>query len=561
MKIESNIQQVNIQKQPRKTPHFSGWADTALRFLDTNQAWGANAVDFGFMVLPRTATDFTRGADAGWETARRESMGTINDSSVGGYGLLAGLALATGINSTYGLKGKGTLKAGSIFADAETIDMLGNLWHDSLHKDNKNPLRNFLRESWKNYEALSPNEDGKWVKLNDKQIDKIVDIQEKEILKGTKELSKEGFDNAKNFAISALGVENNYRITAKEGAKAHTSRYNINSILESTHKLGVLFNKDTIKNEFKNANTFADVNFTKALKAMNLKRSLIGVGIGTAVGMSTQPINMYLTKLKTGSDAFVGGGTKDDSAKFKMEKAAVAALFGAGVLASIGNPKNLVKDLQFKGFTPTIKQLKFIYGATIISRFLAARNENELKESSIKDILGFTNWLILGNFVQKLVVQGMDKSKTLIKKNTQGSNKALNWIQNSFLKTRDEVLHEALKEKAFDKSGKALSFNQMMKAASSNKDAMKKIKILTIAQLAGYAYSGLVLGLGIPKLNIYLTNRREAKKKAAQEAQNIPEQNNNKTVIQPVQNPPAMEGRSDVNIIMQQVNKENFLGA
>ena len=36
------------QKQNRKNnPQFTGWVDTTLRFLDTNQAWGANAVDLG----------------------------------------------------------------------------------------------------------------------------------------------------------------------------------------------------------------------------------------------------------------------------------------------------------------------------------------------------------------------------------------------------------------------------------------------------------------------------------------------------------------------------------
>jgi hypothetical protein len=95
----------------------------------------------------------------------------------------------------------------------------------------------------------------------------------------------------------------------------------------------------------------------------------------------------------------------------------------------------------------------------------------------------------------------------------------MNWIQNSFIKTRDEVLHETLGKDAF-KDGKALKFNEMMKAISNNKEAKKKIRILTLAQLAGYAYSGLVLGIGIPKLNIYLTNRRMAKQKAAEEQSN-----------------------------------------
>jgi hypothetical protein len=204
-------------------------------------------------------------------------------------------------------------------------------------------------------------------------------------------------------------------------------------------------------------------------------------------------------------------------------------LFGAGVISTIGNPKNLLKNLQFKGFTPTINQLKFIYGTTIMSRFLAARNENELKESSIKDMLGFTNWLILGNFVQKLVAQGLDKS--LIKQEKEGG--IINWIRTSSLKTRDEVLHSVLGKNAFKKDGKALSFNEMIKAISNNKEAKKQVKILTLAQIAGYVYSGLVLGIGIPKLNIYLTGRRMKKEQAQEKqlAQNIP--NNDDKMLTP----------------------------
>lgn len=521
MKLDS-IKQYNqnySQKNNLKSnPNFTGWIDTTLRFLDTNQAWGANAVDLGSMVLPRTITDFGRGPEAGFETMRRESMGTINDSSVGGYGTLAGLALATGINGSYGLRGeKAPVKAHNVFSDSETLKMMGKIWLDKVHQGDKS-LREFLKESWRNYEALSPNKNGEWVKLSEETIDKITELQEKAIKAGRKKFNGQDFADVKNSVISDLGVENNFRIVAKEGEKLHTSRYSVDSIIESAHKLGTLFSKENIAQEFKNAVKLEDVNFAKALKSMNLKRSLLGVLIGTIVGCSTQPVNMWLTKRKSGTEGFVGGGAKDNTAKFKMEKLAVAALFGAGVLASIGNPKNLIKNLQFKGFTPTINQLKFIYGATIMSRFLVARNENELKEASIKDILGFTNWLILGNFVQKFVVQSLDKSKTLIKKDTLKGNKIVNWIQNSIIKTRDEVLHETLGKDAF-KDGKALKFSEMMKAISNNKEAKKKIRILTTAQIAGYVYSGLVLGIGIPKLNIYLTGKRMAKQKAAETEQ------------------------------------------
>jgi hypothetical protein len=140
-----------------------------------------------------------------------------------------------------------------------------------------------------------------------------------------------------------------------------------------------------------------------------------------------------------------------------------------------------------------------------MSRFLAARNDNELKESMLKDTLGFANWLILGNFVQKLVAQKLDSS--LLKNRGKG---IVHWIKNTSLKTREEVLHAALGKNVM-KDGKPLSLNEMIKALPKNHSARKQLKVLTLAQLAGYAYSGIVLGWGIPSLNIYLSKKRLAK--------------------------------------------------
>ncbi|MBD5402297.1 hypothetical protein HDR58_05800 [bacterium] len=527
MKVESNIRPVNIKQiqqqnnnnnnkitikaQPKQntqtTPSFTGGFDLFLRFLDTNQAWGANAVDLFCMVLPRTLTDFSRGPEAGTETLRREGMGTANHSMVGGYGTLAGLALATGINSLYGLKDKNDIKASSIFADAETMDLYGKIYDNRLkaavNNPNANPLKESLNDLLSKYEALQP--DGSWKKLDKEHIDAVTPILENEIKASTNKISKAGELQLKTKLVSALGAENNLRIIADEGQKPHSSRYTVDYIIENAYKLGKIFTKDKVQEAFINSSDIAQNAFLKAMKSMNVKRSLAGIGVASAFGISAQPLNMYLTKKKTGKSGFVGGGEEDKSVKFKALKTFVATLFGAGVLATIGNPKNLVKDLQFKGFTPTIKQFKFIYGITIMSRLLSSRNDNELRESTIKDSLGFASWLILGNFIQKLVALGLDKS--LIKNGGQG---AMNWIKNSVLMSRDEVLHSSLKEKVFDKAGKALSYKEMVKLA--DKATKKKLNVLAIAQLAGYAYSALALGAGIPKLNIYITNKLEAKK-------------------------------------------------
>lgn len=525
MKVNSINSQINInnRRQSENKPQFTGFIDGALgtlNYLNTNQAWGANAVDFFCMVLPRTITDFGRGPAAGLETARRESMGTINDSAVGAYGTLAGMALAAGINKLYGFTNKNDVKLGSVFADSETLEMMGKIWDNKIRNpQTNNPLREFLNETLHKYEALSPDKKGEWVRFEAKHqanIDNAVNLLEKEINAGTNKFSKAAKKNIERTLASALGVENGFRIIA-DGEKQHSSRYSLESIVENLYKLGKVFNKDNVKDVFANSSDIADNAFLKSMKTLNRNRSLAGVGLATLVGCSVQPINMWLTKRKTGGDGFVGGGKKDNSFKFILEKLAVAGLFGAGVMATIGNPKNLMKNLQFKGFTPTINQLKFIYGATIMSRFMAARNENELKESSVKDMLGFVNWLILGNFVSKLVAQGFDKS--LVKQEEVGN--ALKWIKTSSLKTMEEVMHSALGKDALKPDGTMMKFGEMWKKLPKDSKAVKQIKYLTLAQLAGYLYSGVVLGYGIPKLNIYMTKRRMEKQEA--ENQNKPQ--------------------------------------
>ena len=564
MKVSNEIKQFNIKQNKPATsqvnnggkssnPSFTNAGTLLLNFLDTSPAWGACAVDCGFMVIPRTLTDFTRGSDVGVETMRREGTGATNHASVGLYGAAAGAAVGATVNSLYNLGNGNGVKANSIYADTETLDLHGKIYDAKLkasaNNPNANPLREYLAETLKRYEALSGTEASKWVKIEDNNvIDSVVDILEDEINSNNSKISKEAFQKVKNKLVSAFGVENNLRIIANEGEKLHTSRYTVESLIDNTYKLGKVFTTDKVKEAFNNAADYAENAFVKAYKSMSLKRSLIGVGIASLIGVSAQPVNMYLTKLKTGSNKFVGGGEEDKSAGFKARKAAVTGVFGAGVLASIGNPVKLIKNpkelinkIQFKGFSPTINQFKFIYGLTIASRFLAARNDNELKEASIKDFLGFANWLILGNFVQKLVAQGIDKS--LVKRDGEG---VMNWISNSSLRTREELLHSALKKDVI-KEGKALNFKEMLAAVPKNHAVRKQLRALTFAQLAGYLYSGLVLGVGIPTLNKHLTNKREAKRKAMEEAM---EQTQNTNKQDPMLKP--------ANIAF--LNQKNFTG-
>ena len=119
IKVENNSNRNN--KDVKFTGAFEAFS-LGLRFLDTNQAIGANAVDLCSMVIPRTTVDLiNRGPEAGAETARREASGTVNHSLFGLYGSIAALAFAMTVNNTFGIR------ADKIFADNETFDIVGKI--------------------------------------------------------------------------------------------------------------------------------------------------------------------------------------------------------------------------------------------------------------------------------------------------------------------------------------------------------------------------------------------------------------------------------------------------
>ena len=129
--------------------------------------------------------------------------------------------------------------------------------------------------------------------------------------------------------------------------------------------------------------------------------------------------------------------------------------------------------------------------------------------------MGFTNWLIFGGLVSKLIARGIG-GKELINnpvakdKFKNGAGYVFNWLAKASVKSFDEVLLTKMKD--ISKDGKILKFSEMFKKA----DSATKSKILKIAgsQVAGYLYSGLVLGIGIAKLNIFITKKCEARRSA-----------------------------------------------
>ncbi len=549
-------QQIELKKsqnlnneQPQRNgqnPHFTGvgsvlltGGNVFLRFLDTNQAWGANLVDVGSMVIPRTAYDMTeRGFSLGLETGRRESTGTFNHAMVGVYGTVAGALMAFALNKAY------DIKAHKIFANNETLNILGSNWYDALKSGEEDPLRKYLSETVSKIKVFNPsateNEDGYRTISKDVQkevTDKLYDL----IKNGKREtVAKEDVNYLKALITADTGAEKSVILEGAIAGENIKAGNTLQTLLENIHNVTKAFTKEKVQQSFKDATNFTDIKILNSLKSLNIKRSVAGLGFAALFGMSVQPINMYLTKKKTECDGFPGipGRNKDKSTSFQVLKAAMAALFGLGAISTImigdkraatktaktfgGKLKNLANEflakIQFKGMMPTINQLKFVYGMTIMSRFMCARDKDELRESAVKDSLGFLNLLILGSLVSKVSTRALNKELINLPKNAKKG--FLSWLKNSSVKSRDEVLLETLKKNGIEvtKDGKALSYGELLDASKMIKDKAvrndlnKKLRTLNIAQLIGYAYSGIFLGYYLPKINKKMSEANEEKR-------------------------------------------------
>lgn len=541
MKIQQ-IQQNKIEKT--KQPQFKGAGDAFLRYLATNQAVGASAVDFGFMVLPRTGTDLIkRGPEAGLETGRREASGTLNHMLIGVYGGVAGLIIAaiSGINRDF------DARANKILASKETVEILARNKAKQI-QGNSHQI-NYLKETLSNVKAFNPSaknadKDG-YIKLSQKTIDEVATILDEAInnkdldfKKWSKKGTSNSFDVVINKIIADTGAESDYVLqyifkgqNADPSIKNIESKSSLKTLIEDVYKVSEAFNRPNVAKSFKeqleNNKNICENAFLKSFKKFSKAKGIAGFAIGSAIGMSIQPLNIYLTKKKTGSDGFVGveGRQKDTSAKFKLLKCASAAAFFAMVLTTLNTGlKGFMDKMAFKGFWPTPSQLKGVYGLTIISRLLVARDKDELREALTKDTLGYLSWLVLGDIVNRMTAEGLDKS--VMNRTKEIADKGfLRRAFSSKLKTRDEILVETLAKnnisvtKAEDGKILAKTFKEMMNdldklAPEIKKAAKKRLGTLNKAQLAGYAFSGLVLGLGIPNLNIYITNKLDKKRKA-----------------------------------------------
>lgn len=517
-------------KNVSTTPAFKGsvyniWNKTN-KFLADEPVWGATIIDLAAMVAPRTWTDGkNRGFNAGFETGFRESESSANDAAVGLYGVAAGAAIAGAINKKYGVH------VNKIFASTDASHVYTAKWNK-----NAGNMDNYIKDVVDNIEAFnpnSPNADAKgYVRIPDEHKQGIIEDLKTIANSAPDKMQKTWKATKDNLAarmLDALGVEDNLKLVHKDGATEKATVSNSKTLMENFYHMTKAFKSDKVATKTNE--------FLKDYHKFGNARTALGIFIAGIFAVGAQPLNVYLSKKRTGTDGFVGveGRKKDDSLGFKALKTATSIGMIGIMLATLGalpkNPKKF-KDIpklfleknQYKGKNPTINQFKTVFGLAITSRLLTSRDKDEHREVVTKDVLGFFNWLMLGNVFNKLIIHKFqNKGANLLKREPLPKNAGL-WTRtvnflNSSIATHSEIATEGLKKETGIKSiikqnGKAMTFDEIFKALPKKGQTRKNLRLLNIAQLGGYIYSAVVLGFGIPHLNIYMTNMSEKHKKA-----------------------------------------------
>lgn len=503
------IQQQQINNQNYKKQNFKGVLDgaitTTLRTLDTNPMANAVGIDLFAMVAPRTYVDTKeRNKYAGAETFFREFTGTLIVCLSASY-LAKGIAKIANkfiepknkINpkSWYSKDSLAFLNTASENT-SNTNEYVSNVIENLSGRDNKHTNK-FNEINWANTEWV---DEKKWSKINwdNKKYQNIHNkLKDKNsIINITSELidNKNITEKDKKNLLSITES----RITNALKSSNVTSEYKNKTVSSSVSNLlrdTVDFGRDILTN--KNINKNSAIN--KILKVNKIK-AIGALSIASTLGLTNQYINRKITEKRTGKKGFVGEKNynstdktkntgKDTSKSFIAEKLLASAgmvAMAAGVM-KVKSAKDFLKKLEFTGPVTSGNAIKTVYASTLVGRFMASDNKDELRESATRDYLGFLNWLVLGGFAAKGTANLLDRKKeNLFNENKTGKG-IKHWLNDLSLKSHNEI------------------------ASKGEKFAKKNMWKLNVAHVAGLAYSTLALGFFLPKLNIFITNMKNKK--------------------------------------------------
>lgn len=449
-----------------------GGLSKALYTLSNNDMLNASFVDVFAMDTPRTIVETkNRGKQAGIEMGFREYTGTfIAEFSAAFFAIIASKIIAQKLNPDI------KVNSGSWITNNGL-----NVFSDIYNKSDKTPqsyIENILH-------SMSGQVGFETKKFADIAQDKTQPVIEKLTnlitdKSSDKKTNKKILTEIQDEIINLLGADNSIKI--KSGGNEVTSNL--------THALRDIV--DSGKNIFFSETKQMPSEIISKLKRMNNLRIGIAIPLSMGLAITNQYLNRYLTKRRTGIDNFVGENGYENNVKDKNEKKKEKGLWlkkfiSAGIfilmltkVMGVKKPVDLIKKLEFDGPATSGNAIKTIYGTLILGRIFASKDSTELRETNVRDYLGFLNWLVLGSFVAKGVGQAFDpKQENLFNISKHGKG-IKHWLQNVSLKSQKEIIAQGGNVKA-------------------------NLRKLNIAQMSGIAYSAIMLGVLLPKLNIRMT--------------------------------------------------------
>lgn len=493
MRIDNNHLNPNF-----KGP-LDGAATTVLRTLDTNPMANAVGIDLFAMVAPRTYVDTKdRNKYAGAETFFREFTGTLIVCLSASYFAKGIAKLANKF-----IQPDTKINANSWFsADSleflETLNKKGDYNRnllDSISGLDGNKVKNLKdidwskvewidEKKWSNYKWDNTEFENIHEKLKDK--DSIISILDKISLK---EVSEK--DSKKVLNILEVRLTN---VLGADKVSAKIEDKEVNTSLHNLLRDSVDMNRDIIKN--KNVNLESAL---KKIKKINGIKSAGALILASSLGLTNQYINRKITEKRTGKKGFVGDidydkntdnqtSPKDEPKNFLIRRLSASLGIAALAVAVMGvkSPKDFVKKLEFTGPVTGGNAIKTVYASTLIGRFMASDSNDELRESTTRDYLGFLNWLVLGGFAAKGSANLLDTKRESLFNTSKEGKGVRHWLNDVSLKSHNEI------------------------AAKGSEFSKKNMWKLNVAHAAGLAYSTLALGVLLPKLNIWMTKRKQS---------------------------------------------------
>ena len=456
-----------------------GGLSKALYTLSNNDMLNASFVDVFAMDTPRTIVETkNRGKQAGIEMGFREYTGTfIAEFSAALFAVLASKFIAKKIKPDI------KVNSGSWITN-NGLDVFSDIYN----KSDKTP-KSYVENVLNSMSGLKGKETKEFSKIDKDKTKPIVEKLTNLITDKTsdKTKNKKVLEEIQEKIINLLGADNNITIKGTKNSLSANLTHTLRDIVDSG------------RNIFFGINKKDSSEIISKLKKMNNLRIGIAIPLSMGLAITNQYLNRYLTKRRTGIDNFVGENNYAQNVAFRNEKKSEKGLWWKKLLSAgifvlmlskvmgIKKPTDFIKKLEFDGPVTSGNTIKTIYGTLILGRIFASKDSTELRETNVRDYLGFLNWLVLGGFVAKGVGQILDPKQEKLFNITKEGKGIKHWLKDVSLKSQKEIL-------------------------AHGGNVKSNLRKLNFAQMSGIAYSTIMLGILLPKLNIWMTRRDKGNK-------------------------------------------------